>query len=91
MENIFIFKHKEKTNKHVHVFWMSKHTRNNVNIIFQIGIHSRILACLEFAALFLNYSFTPRADKHLHVNVFVCAYTHDVCFCEAKEKENIDR
>lgn len=44
-----------------------------------------------FPALLLNYSLTHRADKHFNVNVFVGAYIHVVCFCKAKEKENMDR
>lgn len=42
-------------------------------------------------ALLLNYSFRRRADEHLYVNVFVCAYMCVVCLCKAKEEEDTDR
>lgn len=45
--------------------------RDTVNLMIQNGIHNNIL---EFATLFLNYSFTHRADKYLYVNVFLCAF-----------------
>lgn len=53
----------------------------------QIRIHSSAPVCLEFAAFFLNYSFTDRADrrslfayvKAIYVHAFECVLVPHAC------------
>lgn len=65
----------------------AKANEKNCNIMFQIRIHSSALVCLEFAAFFLNYSFTDRADrrslfayvKAIYVHAFECMLVLHAC------------